>query len=1175
MSNSRIPSPARSLGARSTPRRHKFRRSQSVGSPAHSITSAKLSYMIEQHQIRSTMLSPLKNRMSVLTNNTDIDEPGHQSWWKKLDENSRSAMEVVEGTEHEQIENVEEYIDAEILSQENRNNTIDLPESSDCESIQSIVIPQRKFFAEKDNCKTQKIFTKLVDNRDNISHRKSKSNYDKTITVGKKELFNTKEKRKAVIPPNLLDISMSRTLVDKTKDFENLGRVRNFFGNRVNIKRKNMFAEFIVSDSEDEIPDIEPKTTGFSKKTLQQEQQQHRRSTLKGAPNTSMMSEISNLEIDDWSHLPSSTMMENQFGSTDTPVKRIRLSIENDKNDCVNKTDQLDKSLTTKNALMSKFKNGEEFIVSQCSTLEDLNKSKKSQTAQNQSKMNLTEKSRSENISSSVRKSSSEQSYLNKTEDIQISQKEESEVTKTPERQSDIDSKNASTEVIENDNEDENDFTLQYDNDEDNMHENTAVAGNDILDQTDEDNTSSNKTNIANKNKTAIESNSQKQSTHTSFNKHSVNTSTDKVKNNTEEETIIHNKTIPQYQSEINNEINLSETSNKDKNINSSLKVIEVVQEFNAAINVQQNNLSVIKDKTNLENLRSEQVRADEIDNANQNNRVVLEISPNLDNPIENQVGHKSEIVNKNIKTNFNKSNVYQSNIVSKENQGGNEINVKDLSSENPEIGNDKEVCKERQSIKGVEKSYGLGKGNSSIDEEIYSDGEPEDKNTKVVVEDTNDKNDEPKETLEENEKNATEIDPKISEETEKIVDNQDDEKEDDNERDSNLDLEEMNELNSTKVNNEELLEDNVDDYKKCERNRNLDLGEHQQTSELNGTENEEESFVENGESNCNDNDEECLENSDDDREEDNEENSNSELGEPQEMSESNAIDNEEESILENEENNCEDNDEESFEDNDDGPGDTDENIENYSFVQNSHEFDEPDHVINNEQSSDTLDVDSTRELAQEVKRAKRQTTLEMFLLKMKTANMEKRHKTEEAIKNSLRAPVTDSLNLFKMPTRPKTSLNPKHKMFTQAKPRTKQTKQLENLPPDMLDDFKYKPPRRFQPSNASWVTKRLYKYLETKLEPKYDYKARVRAEKLVETIYNFTKDLRRHNTAPIDAVKVLKQEMARLNIVKTHFDFYQFFHDFMPRDIRVKVVPDIVNKISLPKHGVFSDIIS
>lgn len=41
----------------------------------------------------------------------------------------------------------------------------------------------------------------------------------------------------------------------------------------------------------------------------------------------------------------------------------------------------------------------------------------------------------------------------------------------------------------------------------------------------------------------------------------------------------------------------------------------------------------------------------------------------------------------------------------------------------------------------------------------------------------------------------------------------------------------------------------------------------------------------------------------------------------------------------------------------------------------------------------------------------------------------------------------------------------------------------LEDLPPELIEDMKYKPPKRFQPSNASWITNRLYKFLENKLE--------------------------------------------------------------------------------------------
>jgi hypothetical protein len=56
-----------------------------------------------------------------------------------------------------------------------------------------------------------------------------------------------------------------------------------------------------------------------------------------------------------------------------------------------------------------------------------------------------------------------------------------------------------------------------------------------------------------------------------------------------------------------------------------------------------------------------------------------------------------------------------------------------------------------------------------------------------------------------------------------------------------------------------------------------------------------------------------------------------------------------------------------------------------------------------------------------------------------------------------------------------------------------------------------------------------------------------------VERLDEMSRALRRAHTAE-RAVDALKQEMARLGIVRTHFDFHQFVHDFMPREIRVKV---------------------
>lgn len=71
MPSSRIPSPARSQGVISTPRRP-LRRTRSVDSPAR--TNLRLTSIISE----SIKLSPLPSRQSVLNDDTDIDIPGRK-----------------------------------------------------------------------------------------------------------------------------------------------------------------------------------------------------------------------------------------------------------------------------------------------------------------------------------------------------------------------------------------------------------------------------------------------------------------------------------------------------------------------------------------------------------------------------------------------------------------------------------------------------------------------------------------------------------------------------------------------------------------------------------------------------------------------------------------------------------------------------------------------------------------------------------------------------------------------------------------------------------------------------------------------------------------------------------------------------------------------------------------
>lgn len=95
----------------------------------------------------------------------------------------------------------------------------------------------------------------------------------------------------------------------------------------------------------------------------------------------------------------------------------------------------------------------------------------------------------------------------------------------------------------------------------------------------------------------------------------------------------------------------------------------------------------------------------------------------------------------------------------------------------------------------------------------------------------------------------------------------------------------------------------------------------------------------------------------------------------------------------------------------------------------------------------------------------------------------------EEAVRNSLKAPSRDNLNPFKVPSKPMFSLRKPSAKQAQNKTKGKPAKStlipLDDLPQEVIEDMKYKPPKRFQPSNAAWITKRLYKFLESKLESK------------------------------------------------------------------------------------------
>ncbi|KOB65257.1 Myb-like protein X, partial [Operophtera brumata] len=234
---------------------------------------------------------------------------------------------------------------------------MDLPESSDSESIRSIVIPQRRLFSQKNNLQPTN-FGEIMGKRDTLAElHKTDTDVDKTINVRTRELFQTKQRSKQIFPAALLNISPNKTSTDKTElvTGEPRAQVRNIFGNRAT-KRKNIFSNFIVAESEDEIPEIESKVFNFQMKL-----DAHRQgsSPSRGIRDSLASSITNDMEMDDWKMLPSSTLVENQLEiliADGNSSKRARLSklteIESEAGS--NSTKTSNKSVSSKGTVKSR-----------------------------------------------------------------------------------------------------------------------------------------------------------------------------------------------------------------------------------------------------------------------------------------------------------------------------------------------------------------------------------------------------------------------------------------------------------------------------------------------------------------------------------------------------------------------------------------------------------------------------------------------------------------------------------------------------------------------------------------------------------------------------------------------------------------------------------------------------
>ncbi|PZC82318.1 hypothetical protein B5X24_HaOG210621 [Helicoverpa armigera] len=1189
MQRTRIPSPARSQGATTTPRRKKARSSRSLCSPALSTASGRLTSLIDQFKdknMESFAVSPLNGR-SVLNDNTDIDEPRRKSWWKKLDDNSRDVLEVLEVNRLSDANNVvEDLIDIDILSQEKKNFTLDLPESSDNESIHSIVLPQRRLFTQKENL-PQKKFVQLIDNRESLAklHKPNTTTTEKTVNVGTRELFQNKLS-KPIFAAALLNISPNKTAADKTKEnvlIEPRPPVRSIFGNRPANKRKNMFADFIVSESEDEIPEIQPKVFGFQKKLDQ------RRISSKGSPTSSITTDM---EMDDWRMLPSSTMVENQIEDMmggNTPVKRARLS----------KLSEAKESDAGTNTLQTN------------TTADKTKQSNKSASSKNKSKASPEIRNVSLNNSRTTRSMLKKASMVEENANISLKQnsKANKSQTKTGKSNSNkstlkVHNKPSTDDIEENQEDDENNLTLRYENDENKINEEaTTVTKNNREVQM---NKSKNKSTLSNKSiqKATKSAKIVEESVDSQNEQYSAD---DNVDGNVEQDPTVCDKTekskeeISQKievskenvadQSEVD-EANVSQHNDDEQNVSTeAYESQEVENEEDESEN---------EEEAAVDSDENEEANASDLNHESQASMAVEEIDDqaNGSRMDDDNVASENEEDGEDEENTANESQVEEANVsqeveneaeisqeVENEEQESEELEneaevsqeVENDEEESQEVENDAEEVandqEESHEVENDEEENEEAENDEEESQEIENDEEQEQIESDAEVNQSEEiDNDQQMDNSDEDDK-AIASDPEISEQDDDFEQADVMEVDDNDEQESDHDQSHQEERqNEVEPSTEEIAEspdvthDTTGRHRKKHLNKSPEVIRHDKTNQMdsftatgrNTSVRKTKSMIKNlhirpslapprnstgfsdGTTNS------SAEGSGWDSHRTTRKTLRQTFGKdftPRKSLRALVMEKSAKRQTEH----------------------LDMHSETVKFPQaNSTELPE---ISNRDDVEDFVESDH------EVSMRTRQTTLEMYLEKIKQQNNEKKAKMQELVRNSLnKVPVRDPLNMFKVPNKPA----PRRPKPSQAKPK-KQFSSLiafDNLPPELKEDLKYKPPKRFQPSNASWITKRLYKFLETKLEPKYDYKARVRSEKLVETIYHFTKDLRRHTVAPTDAVDVLKQELARLDVVSTHFEFYEFFHDIMPREVRIKVVPDIVNKIPLPRHGVFSKII-
>ncbi|XP_077294186.1 uncharacterized protein LOC143916814 [Arctopsyche grandis] len=88
------------------------------------------------------------------------------------------------------------------------------------------------------------------------------------------------------------------------------------------------------------------------------------------------------------------------------------------------------------------------------------------------------------------------------------------------------------------------------------------------------------------------------------------------------------------------------------------------------------------------------------------------------------------------------------------------------------------------------------------------------------------------------------------------------------------------------------------------------------------------------------------------------------------------------------------------------------------------------------------------------------------------------------------------------------------------------------------------------------WITNRLYDFVQKKLANEYGLSTRAKSEDFVKNLADTVKTVLKGKHDHYDRVLALKQQMAKLKLVTTHFEYHQFIRDYLPAHFRLKAIP-------------------